>query len=435
MAVTLNANTSTGFIATSDTSGVLQLQTGGTTALTVDASQRTAFVAGTAALPAITTTGDTNTGIFFPAADTIAFAEGGTEAMRLDSAGNMGLGVTPSAWGASKAIQISPRASLFSYASTTTDVGNNLYYNGTDYKYLETAFASFYRQSGGVHSWLNAASGTAGNTVSLTQAMTLDASGNLGLGTTSPQAYTGFTVLTVDNATNGGIVSIRKNGTVYGNISPTSNNMTIDAVQASAAIVFRTGSGSDERARIESSGNLLVGNTSASSTSGSGLKFLNDFDGAGDDRIAIVCASSTTAAPLTLYSTGAGAYRFYVGAAGTVFATNTTITAISDQRLKENIRDLDDGLQKVMALQPRKFDWKEGKGKDIKGDRGWIAQEFEQVFPDMIGTWLDEPPEGEDPYKSVRADLIPTLVKAIQEQQAIIQTLTDRITALEGTTP
>jgi hypothetical protein len=73
-----------------DNSGSLVLQTNsGTTALTIDTSQRAAFVAGTAALPAITTTGDTNTGIWFPAADTIAFAEGGTESMRIDSSGNV----------------------------------------------------------------------------------------------------------------------------------------------------------------------------------------------------------------------------------------------------------------------------------------------------------------------------------------------------------
>jgi hypothetical protein len=133
-----------------------------------------------------------------------------------------------------------------------------------------------------------------------------------------------------------------------------------------------------------------------------------------------------------LYSTAASAYRFYVTNAGVINATSTTITAISDVRLKENIRDLDDGLNAVMALKPRKFDWKAGKGKDKKDDRGWVAQEFEQVFPDMIHEWLDPAPEGEEPYKAVNADLIPTLVKAIQEQQALIQSLTDRIAQLEN---
>jgi hypothetical protein len=92
MASIISAGTTSGTALNmaGDTSGVLQLATNGsTTALTIDTSQRAAFVAGTAALPAITTTGDTNTGIWFPAADTIAFAEGGTESMRIDSSGNV----------------------------------------------------------------------------------------------------------------------------------------------------------------------------------------------------------------------------------------------------------------------------------------------------------------------------------------------------------
>jgi len=96
---TLTLPTTTGTVLASNSATTLNsgasamtLQTNGTTALTIDTSQRAAFVAGTAAAPAITTTGNTNTGMFFPAADTIAFAEGGTEAMRLNSSGNVGIG-------------------------------------------------------------------------------------------------------------------------------------------------------------------------------------------------------------------------------------------------------------------------------------------------------------------------------------------------------
>jgi Chaperone of endosialidase len=95
MSTIINATTTNGVVIEPDNSGSLVLQTNsGTTALTIDTSQRAAFVAGTAALPAITTTGDTNTGMFFPAADTIAFAEGGAESMRIDSSGNLLVGVT-----------------------------------------------------------------------------------------------------------------------------------------------------------------------------------------------------------------------------------------------------------------------------------------------------------------------------------------------------
>ena len=105
MASSINASTSGagGLISTADATGILNIQTAGTTAVTIDASQRAAFVAGTAALPAITTTGDTNTGIFFSAADTIDFAEGGAAVGQFDSSANFkfnsGYGSVATAYG------------------------------------------------------------------------------------------------------------------------------------------------------------------------------------------------------------------------------------------------------------------------------------------------------------------------------------------------
>jgi hypothetical protein len=187
--------------------------------------------------------------------------------------------------------------------------------------------------------------------------------------------------------------------------------------------------GGTERMRIDSAGEVLVVKTSTD-INAAGIRFASGVN-AGYANLSFN-ASTNSDITLQIWSISAAANRFYVGMGGTVYATNTTITGISDQRVKENIIDLDEGLNAVMALKPRKFDWKEGKGKDIKGDRGFIAQEFETVFPDMIEEWKDTPPEGEEPYKAVNANLIPTLVKAIQEQQTIINELKTRIEALES---
>jgi len=104
MSTIINATTTNGVVIQPDNSGSLVLQTNsGTTALTIDTAQRAAFVAGTAALPAITTTGDTNTGIFFSAADTIDFAEGGAACGQFDSSANFkfnsGYGSVATAYG------------------------------------------------------------------------------------------------------------------------------------------------------------------------------------------------------------------------------------------------------------------------------------------------------------------------------------------------
>ena len=105
----------------------------------------------------------------------------------IDASGNVGIGVTPSAWSAGKAIEIGYAGNgLFSNTQTQLFLGTNYNYN-TDWKYTSNNPAMQYRQTASGHQWNSAPSGTAGNVITWTYAMTLDVSGKL---TTSQQGIT-----------------------------------------------------------------------------------------------------------------------------------------------------------------------------------------------------------------------------------------------------
>jgi hypothetical protein len=432
MAVTLNANTSTGFIATSDTSGVLQLQTGGTTAVTVDASQNvtlagtltatgvTTVPAGTVSAPAITTTGDTNTGIFFPAADTIAFAEGGVESMRIDSSGNVGIGVTPT--GKAK-LEVYTGVGDFAGISTrfnatnlpislgvTNSNGvpylgvNTRQVSGTDGQtYDINGFASRMWCNGGGFSFFTAASGTAGNTISFTQAMTLDASGNVGVGVTNPSQR-----LDLQNGSSD--VSIRfRSPTNSGYISYGTDN----------SLQFLTSS--NERARIDSSGNLLVGATSTpNGTSVSGTLIQNP--NTARNRSATTVSSQVI--HWSFYNGNGEVGGIYTNGSATTFYTS------SDYRLKENVSRMTGALDKVTALNPVTYKWK----VDGTEGQGFIAHELKAVIPDAVKGEKDAvDSDGNPEYQGIDTSfLVATLTAAIQEQQAIITQLQADVAALKG---
>ena len=119
------------------------------------------------------------------------FQSNGTNVMTLNASGNLGLGVTPSAWGSQvTALQLPQAVSLYAWNASAVPqlyLGANNYFDGSNFKYTITGqAATLYYQASGQHIWYNAPSGTAGNNISLTQAMTLTSGGLLGIGATNP---------------------------------------------------------------------------------------------------------------------------------------------------------------------------------------------------------------------------------------------------------
>jgi hypothetical protein len=145
----------------------------------------------------------------------MAFRTDNAERMRIDSSGNVGIGVIPSAWNAYKAFQMSA-GSILSFSTNDYRLVQNVARSGANLDYLNNGRANMYLMDGvnGGHIWYTAPSGTAGNAISFTQAMTLDASGNLLVGTTA--SANGRQMLAFNNAAQSGIRLIHSSTTYNG---------------------------------------------------------------------------------------------------------------------------------------------------------------------------------------------------------------------------
>ena len=130
----------------------------------------------------------------------------------LTTTGNLGLGVTPSGWTTLKPIEFAGGASLAGF-SNTAFLGANCYFNGS-WRYIQTATSGRY-ETGDSHKWFSAPSGTAGNAISFTQAMTLTASGDLNIGDSGN--FGGRVSLAFNPATQHGIILAVSSGTFTNN--------------------------------------------------------------------------------------------------------------------------------------------------------------------------------------------------------------------------
>jgi hypothetical protein len=296
-------------------------------------------VDGTAATPAIRGT-DANTGMFFPAADTIAFSEGGVESMRIDSAGNVGIGT------ASPAAKLDVTGEIKIYPSSSSAI-------------LRFGSGGVEKGKIAVDSSSNMDFETAG-----LQRMRIDSSGNVGIGTSS-----------------GSKLSILKN-------SP-------------------TGFSEAQIEMLSSAGDVVLSFHAAGATA----VCIDHVRGAAGVRC--VNLTRTAYAPIEA----------------------SAFTVPSDYRVKENVTPLTDALNRVAQLSPKRFSYIEGSMSYNNGKfvDGFIAHEAALAVPEAVTGEKDAVGDDGKPIMQGidQAKLVPLLVAAIQEQQALITQLQVEVDALK----
>ena len=301
--------------------------------------------AGSAAAPSISFTGDTNTGLFSPGADTLAFAEGGVEAMRIDSSGRVGIGVVPAGYGENSRLTLDSTGLTNAIYSNFNGTGNDTHI--------------FLTNGGSALCYLGTDNTSLTFGVGNTERARIDSSGRLLVGTSS---------------------------------------------STDAKLVVANGS--------EQQVSFKIDNTNSSPV-GVQIRYGTDVNGAGNRFIDCIGNATT---------------RFLVFSSGNVQNTNNSYAGISDLKLKENIVESSSQWDDLKTLQVKNFNFIGDNNKQI----GLVAQQVEQVCPGLVEESTDLDETGADlgtVTKSVKYSVLyMKAVRALQEAMERIEVLEQRLT-------
>lgn len=377
--------------------------------------------------------------LILPGVQGLALGSGGSERMRISSAGNLGLGLTGPVARLNVAAGAAVNAPVLGNAANYP-----AFFSNNDSSYGLGIGTS----SADGHVWLQAQRADSAVSYNITLN---EAGGNVGIGTVSPTGKVGIAISgsrTLGTAWDTSSVLIGSPGQFSGNLGisfDTTNGATLESTApgvasypiriASSVTQFFTSN--VERARIDASGNFGIGTSSPAS------RFqVNGLSGAG--QLAYFENNSTGSSlggvAVSINSGGNNTNSFhFLGVTQTValwyLYGNGTTSYTSDIRVKKNVETTRDGyLDDVCKLRVVKYNWYNDTD-DTPRELGLIAQEVEQVFPGLVQDAAHPTKDGVCHKVLKGSVLTPILLKALQEANEKIDALTARVAQLEATTP
>jgi hypothetical protein len=390
--------------------------------------------------------------------------------------GKVGINATIASWmNAYSAMQLGGLTAIWNSDTNFSGYANNLYYDGSQYRYLTSTLANKFELGLGYFTWAGSPTGTAGNVATINEFMRLNASGNLGINTEAAigsrlqvngNVAIGFTTSTAaptnglavagaatfsssvtaaslslantdgylgtinSTSANGGYFEWRTSGTTIADIGTaqqifgTGGNGTF-GINARGARDLVFGTNNTERMRITSEGGLLVGTSTFSG-------YRAQFNG-GDNYTMLINQNSgvTSSIPLTIaHFATSGTIRLIVFASGstevgsiTTNGSTTSYNTTSDYRLKQDLKDYN-ALSLISSIKTYDYEWKH----DNSRMHGVLAHELAEVLPYAVINEKDG--EKEDgtiiPQGVDYSKLVPIMIKAIQELKLEIDELKNK---------